>query len=85
MKKRVKKTRSLLSAAAVAASSFPALASAPVSAPPVERPAFPVAVGATGLTAGDLIVGLDGRLGFEVKAHGAKAIVVGDTATNNGC
>ena len=84
MKKRANKSKYLLSAATVVASGLPALASTPASAPPVERPHLPIAVG-TGLTAADLIVGLDGRLGFEVKAHGVKAIVVGDTATNNGC
>ena len=59
-----------LSAAALAASTIPASASVLQTTPPAERPAPLVVAGATGLTAADLIVGLDGTIAVDVQAHG---------------
>ncbi|MGD0643220.1 MAG: hypothetical protein ABSC22_20970 [Roseiarcus sp.] len=77
------KSRRWLSAAALAASAVPALASVPLSPPLAERPPAPL-VGATGLTAADLIVGRDATLAFDVKALGVK-VADGNSSTNRNC
>jgi len=64
-----------LSAAALAAATLPAIASAPATPSAVERAAPPPVVGATGLTAADLIVGRDGTLAVDLSAKG---IVIAD-------
>jgi hypothetical protein len=81
MGESMSKTRSWLSAAALAASAVPALASVPQTTPLAARTAF---AGATGLSAADLIVGLDGTLAFDVKAHGVK-VADGNSGTNRNC
>lgn len=75
------KSRSWLSAAALAASALPAMASVPEATSPAE-PSAPLAARATGMTASDLIVGRDGTVAADVRAHWTK---VAETATNNGC
>ena len=57
------KNRVWLSAAALAASTLPAMASVSETAPPAARPDRHIVAGATGLTAADLSVGPDGTLG----------------------
>lgn len=83
------KNRLWVSAAALAASSLQASASVPQTTSPAERPAPPVVAGATGLTAADLVVGLDGTVAFDVKARGTLVCQAANTscsqATNNGC
>ena len=83
------KNKYWLSAAALAASSLPAMASVPQATSPAERPALPIVAGATGLTAADLIVGLDGTVAFDVRAQGTLVCQntnsCGSQATNNGC
>jgi streptogramin lyase len=85
----VNKNKYLLSAAALAASTIPAIASVPTTTSPAERPAFPIVARATGLTAADLIVGLDGTVAFDVQAQGTLVCQAANTscsqATNNGC
>jgi len=76
------KKRILLTAAALVASSVPGHASVPQVTSPTESVAHPGVAGATGLTAADLIVGLDGRVAVDLCAHGVK---VADSNTNNGC
>ncbi|MGD0643219.1 MAG: hypothetical protein ABSC22_20965 [Roseiarcus sp.] len=76
------KSRYWLSAAALAASTLPAMASVPQAASPAERPASALVARASGLTAADLIVGRDATVAVDVRAQG---IEVADTNTNNGC
>jgi hypothetical protein len=76
------KKRIWLTAAALAASSVQAYAAVPQTTLPTQRPSHPVSAGATGLTALDLIVGLDGRIAVDVRADMVK---VADQNTNNGC
>ena len=75
------KSRPWLSAAALAASALPAMASVPEATSSAE-PSAPLVVRATGLTASDLIVSRDGTVAVDVRAHWTK---VADSATNNGC
>ncbi len=83
------KNKRWLSAAALAASAVPAMASVPQATSPAEQPALRLAAVATGLTAADLIVGLDGTVAVDVRAHGAPVCQntnsCGSQATNNGC
>ncbi len=76
------KTKSWLSAAALAVSAVPALASVPQTPPPAEPSAL---ARATGLTAADLIVGLDGTLAFEVKTHGVKVACSNSSGQGAAC
>jgi hypothetical protein len=89
MEESMSKNKRWLSAAALAASAVPAMASVPQATSPAELSALPLAAVATGLTAADLIVGLDGTVAVDVRAHGAavcqNANNGGSQATNNGC
>jgi hypothetical protein len=73
-----------LSAAALAASTLPALASAPATPPAAEPSALARVAGPTGLAAADLIVGRDGALRLDVGAPAAK-VADGDSSANRYC
>jgi len=83
------KNKVWLSAAALAASTIPAMASGPKAASPAERPASALVARATGLAAADLIVGRDGTVAVDVRAKGTLVCQntnnCGAPATNNGC
>jgi hypothetical protein len=68
-----------LSAAALAATTLPAIASAPA----VERPAPSLVDGATGLTAADLIVGRDGTVAVDLSARGIAVADDSDSGAHN--
>lgn len=70
-----------LSAAALAVSSVPAVASVPQTSPNA-LPVIPVVAAMTGLTAADLIVGLDGTVAVNVGAPGANLAAC---SANNNC
>jgi hypothetical protein len=70
-----------LSAVALAVSGVPAVASVPQTSLNA-LPAVPVVAAVTGLTAADLIVGLDGTVAVDVGARGANLAAC---SANNNC